>query len=106
MSHFTQEERYNEIIRLNGREAQSLEAIEEMASLTKVILKDVHGHKYERDYYISKIADVQILLNQLKMIHNIKKEDLKEIMVFKARRSYNRALKLNGQKDKDQENKK
>lgn len=106
MSHFTQEERFKEIIKLNGKDAQSLEAIEEMASLTKVILKDVHGHKYERDYYMNKIADVQILLNQLKMIHDIDREELKELMVFKARRSYNRALKLNGPKGKDQEDKK
>lgn len=106
MSHFTQEERFNEIIKLNGKEAQSLEAIEEMASLIKVILKDIHGHNYKKEYYVNKIADVQILLNQLKMIHDIDKEELKELMVFKARRSYNIAFKLNGSKDQEQEEKK
>lgn len=63
------------VIRQYGSELQELVAIEEMSELTKAIIKIRRKLKEdaeffaERDNLIEEIADVEIMIAQLKIIH-------------------------------------
>lgn len=59
-----------------GDDAQSKMVLEEMAELQKEICKNWRG-KENRDQIADEIADVEIMLAQLKMIHGI--EELVEV---------------------------
>ena len=55
-------------IRTYGEDAQKVVAIEEMAELQKEIFKDLrHGGSY--DHIAEEIADVEIILEQLKIMY-------------------------------------
>lgn len=51
-----------------GEKAQKLMAIEEMSELTKEICKDFRG-KLDETHVAEEIADVEIMLEQLKIIY-------------------------------------
>lgn len=84
---------YKEIIKKFGAEMQELVAIEEMSELTKAIIKlrrkvgDDKKFFAERDNLIEEIADVEIMLEQLKLIHHCsqlveKKKTQKILRIF------------------------
>ena len=50
-----------------GRELQILMGIEEMAELTKELIKNLRG-KENRDNIIEEMADVEIMMGQLKRL--------------------------------------
>ena len=56
-----------------GREAQSRQAIEEMSELTKEICKACRGSK-NRQAMAEEIADVLIMMEQLRLMYNLDKE--------------------------------
>ena len=53
-----------------GQQPQIIVAIEEMSELTKELCKSQRGGQ-NRDHIAEEIADVEIMLEQLKMIYNI-----------------------------------
>ena len=53
-----------------GSEPQMLKAVEEMAELTKVLAKRMNGEG-TMDELIDEIADVTIMMEQLRMIHGV-----------------------------------
>lgn len=82
----------NEIIEIEkraieayGKEAQLKMAIEEMAELTQAICKSFRG-KENLDNIIEEIADVEIMLAQLKLIYKLKKNEVVLKKVEKLRR--------------------
>ena len=60
-------DKLKEIIDYYGEEKQMIKAIEEMSELQKELCKTLIG-KGNRDSLVEEIADVQIMLDQLKLI--------------------------------------
>ncbi|MBO7556032.1 MAG: hypothetical protein J6T72_01375 [Alphaproteobacteria bacterium] len=54
-----------------GKEPQMLQVIEEMSELTKEILKNINRNKDNVDELVEETADVEIMLEQLKLCYNI-----------------------------------
>lgn len=61
------EDIYRLAIKKWGRELQILMGIEEMAELTKALIKSLRG-KENRDNIIEEMADVEIMMGQLKRL--------------------------------------
>lgn len=71
---------------------QKLIAIEEMAELQKAIVKDIRQNSKENtDAVIEEIADVQVMLEQLKMIFSCRSKT-DEIMDAKIDRQIKRVM--------------
>lgn len=77
---------FEKYVKLWGKEAQVLVAIEEMSELTKELLKDVNRKKENRQEIIEELADVSIMLEQLKVIYDIQDEELENIIKEKVKR--------------------
>lgn len=74
-----------EAIRQNGYKMQTMVAIEEMSELTKELIKHMRGRS-NNEAIAEEIADVEIMLCQLKIIYDIKDEDVEKLMVIKLKR--------------------
>ncbi|MBR1648131.1 MAG: hypothetical protein IJ689_00860 [Alphaproteobacteria bacterium] len=77
---------FERAVKVWGKAPQMLQVIEEMSELTKEILKNINRQKDNIDEIIEETADVEIMLEQLKICYNIadrvaeyKKEKLKKI---------------------------
>lgn len=68
-----------------GKEAQTLMLFEEAAELEKEICKDARG-KQNHDAIAEEIADVEIMLAQIKIIHDIPESQLNLIKADKIKR--------------------
>ena len=76
---------YYKAIMTYGIRAQSVVAIEELSELTKEITKQLRG-KGNADHLIEEIADVEIMLGQLKMMYDIYDGDVDEYKKRKIER--------------------
>lgn len=75
------QDKLKEIIKFYGEDNQELKAIEEMSELTKAILKgNVNDIKQE-------MADVFVMILQLKIIYKISDEEIEQIMISKIDRT-------------------
>ena len=70
---FEQYRTIQEAIRLYGKEHQVYVAIEEMAELTKELIKEKR-HYYNREQIIEELADVEIMMQQLCLIFKCSNE--------------------------------
>lgn len=65
-----------------GKEKQQVQAIQELAELqkaiTKMIIKEIIKVEYVKNLH-EEIADVEIMIDQLKIIHQISTEKIDEI---------------------------
>ncbi len=59
-----------------GKENQVMIAVEEMAELSKELLKNINRDKKNEQEIVEEVADVYILLEQIKRIYNISEEQL------------------------------
>ena len=75
-------------IRSYGEEAQERQAIEECSELIQAIC---HKHRGRQHNIAEEIADVEIMLEQLKIINNCSKE-VKDIRREKVVRLYSRIM--------------
>ena len=81
----------NEILRYAvnhfGEVKQQVVAIEEMAELTQALSKMIIDHpKKCRDNVVEELADVEIMLGQLKIIHGIREDELEYKKEYKLAR--------------------
>lgn len=65
---------YSRAIKLWGKHAQLLQCIEEMSELTKEILKNINRNKNNIAEIVEETADVEIMLEQLKICYDIEKQ--------------------------------
>ena len=72
-------------IKRNGYKMQTMVAIEEMSELTKELVKFMRGEA-NTDAIAEEIADVEIMLHQLKIIYGIKDENIEKHKVIKLNR--------------------
>ena len=73
----------------NGKASQVLVAVEEMQELSKELLKNVNRNKENRTQIIDETADVQIMIEQLKVIYSITETELQEATIIKLKRLKN-----------------
>lgn len=64
-----EKEVYQAAINKYGANLQMMMAIEEMSELTKELCKNMRGRK-NKENIAEEIADVQIMLEQMKILHN------------------------------------
>ena len=69
----TENELYKRALKDWGKEPQMMQVIEEMAELTKEILKNINRKKNNIAELIEETADVEIMLGQLKCCYDIEK---------------------------------
>ena len=77
---------FERTLKVWGKEPQMMQVIEEMSELIKEILKNINRKKDNINELIEETADVEIMLEQLKICYNIsnqvaayKTEKLKKI---------------------------
>lgn len=68
-----------------GAMNQTMVAIEEMAELMQALVKCLRGKK-DRNNLVEEIADVQIMLDQVMMIHGIELNEVIRVMEEKTKR--------------------
>ncbi len=69
-----EEDLYRRAVRVWGKGPQMLQVVEEMAELTKEILKNVNRKKDNLAELIEEAADVEIMLGQLKCCYDIERQ--------------------------------
>ena len=74
-------------------DAQVVVAIEELSELQKELCK-VLRHKHNRNNLIEEMADVEIMLEQMKMYFFIYEEEIEAIKKQKIERTKNRLLEV------------
>jgi NTP pyrophosphatase (non-canonical NTP hydrolase) len=88
----TIEELYKTAIRRYGAETQENQAIEECAELITAIN---HKHRGREHNIAEEIADVEIMLEQLKIINDCR-ETVESIKALKIKRLYQRVFNVRG----------
>ena len=78
-----------------GRTSQTIMAMEEMAELIQALSKDLRGFS-KKENIIEEIADVNIMLKQIMVIHNISDREIENEMDFKITRLNNRINEMEG----------
>lgn len=87
----TNEQLYLELIR-KYKEKQIIVAIEELSELQKELCKYLRD-KYNEENLIEEIADVEIMLDQIKLYFNLDQNDIDKIKEQKIERTKERLLK-------------
>lgn len=79
----------DKILWVYGESQQVLICIEEMAELTKELLKTFRG-KYDKDHLKEEVADVYVTLEYIKKIFGISNKEIEEIGLQKLYREEER----------------
>ena len=74
-----------------GKEKQTIIAMEEMAELTKELSKNLRGSD-NRQQILEEIADVEICLSEVRLMHNIQLNELVAMIDEKLKRTEERLL--------------
>ena len=85
MKHSNRINLYKNLFERN-KEKQLIVALEELSELQKEITKNLRK-KSNIDNLIEEIADVQIIIEQLKYYFNIPEESVNEVMEYKLERT-------------------
>lgn len=91
MDMLTQEEAERLILDHYGQKKQELQAVQELSELILLLAarEDQRGNDY-KDNLTQEIADALVMIEQVKMMHNIHDEDVTEVIVYKLRRQLDR----------------
>lgn len=91
MDMLTQEEAERLILDHYGQKKQELQAVQELSELILLLAarEDQRGKDY-KDSLTQEIADALVMIEQVKMMHNIHDEDVTEVIVYKLRRQLDR----------------
>lgn len=76
---------YRKAIALHGKQFQTVVAMEELSELIKELSKDIRGQS-KRNAIIEEIADVLIMIDQIKLIKDITDDDIENEILFKVTR--------------------
>lgn len=69
-----------------GRYNQCLQTVEELMELQKAVFENAHRGTDNRQNIVEEVADVEIMLAQLKMIYDIKPNEIEDIQDYKVGR--------------------
>ena len=85
---------YNEIIDRLGERNQITKCVEELSELQQVLCKLLSADGgVNKDKVIEEIADVEIMLNQIKIILEISEEEITNMKNYKIMRTAKRYLR-------------
>ena len=74
------------VISVFGEKNQKMQAIEELIELQKELFENVHRGSDNRDAIVEEIADVEIMIKQLRLIFNINETEIANIKAKKVQR--------------------
>ena len=74
------------VISVFGEKNQQMQALEELMELQHAIFEHVHRGTDNRNNIVEEIADVEIMLAQLKRIHNIDQKEIEQVQDRKLNR--------------------
>jgi len=74
-----QEEIFARALKAQGIEREAMQALEEMAELTKEILKNIIRKKDNRDCIAEELADVYVTLEQVRRMYGFSEEEIQKI---------------------------
>lgn len=74
------------VISVFGEKNQQMQTLEELMELQHAIFEHVHRGTDNRDNIVEEIADVEIMIAQLKQIHNIQPNEIEQIKERKLNR--------------------
>jgi len=82
------------IIEHYGRQKQELQAVQELTELILLLAArpDQRGDNYEQNI-LSELADVQIMCEQIQIMHKISNKDIADMKSYKLRRQLARIEK-------------
>lgn len=84
-------EKIKRILRCYGCKAQLVKAAEELAELQLILLQDYNKNfVYDTTEIYEELADVHIMLEQIKMIYQINETELDEYIAYKLDRQIQR----------------
>ena len=83
-------EKLKAIIRHYGPSAQTSKAVEELIELSEVLIKDMNKGDLDRNGLYEEMADVLIMIGQLKIIYNIDTAALQQVIDMKIDRTLER----------------
>ena len=83
-------EKLTKIIRHFGAYAQISKTVEELIELSEILIKDVNKGEVDKDHLYEEMADVMIMLAQLRIIYNIHPEEIQEEINRKIERTMER----------------
>lgn len=91
MDMLTQKEAERLILDHYGQKKQELQAVQELSELILLLAarEDQRGKDY-KDSLTKEIADALVMIEQVKMMHDIHDEDVTEVIVYKLRRQLDR----------------
>lgn len=74
------------VISVFGAKNQQMQTLEELMELQRAIFEHVHRGTDNRDNIVEEIADVEIMLAQLKEIHSIDPKEIENVQETKLNR--------------------
>ena len=74
------------VISVFGAENQKMQSLEELMELQAALFENIHRETDNRKNIIEEIADVEVMLAQLKEIFNIEPNEIEEVQDYKLRR--------------------
>ena len=83
-------EKLKKIIQRNGAYPQVSKAVEELIELSEVLIKDMNKGDLDKDGLYEEMADVLIMVEQLKIIYNIDTAALQKMIDRKICRTLER----------------
>lgn len=87
------EEKINYIVKHYGQD-QANKAVEELIELAEVLVKYYNKDRVDMDSLYEELADVEIMLAQVKILFGIDQEELREMINRKLNRTISRIKKL------------
>jgi hypothetical protein len=69
-----------------GRSNQKMQTLEELMELQRAIFENVHRGTDNKKEIIEEVADVEIMLAQVKMIYDIDQKEIEKIQDYKVGR--------------------
>lgn len=84
----------SQILKHYGKEKQEIQAVQELSEL--ILLLAARPDQRTDDYFqniVSEIADVEIMIEQIKQMHGISEEYVNDMKAYKLRRQLSRIEK-------------
>ena len=74
------------VISTFGERNQKMQALEELMELQSALFENIHRETDNRENIVEEVADVEVMLAQIKEIFDIKQEEIEKVQDYKLRR--------------------
>lgn len=87
-----------------GRQNQCMQTIEELIEFEKELFENIHRGTDNRAKIVEELADVETMLEQIKMIYDIKPKEIEEVQDAKITRLKRTIEKFKAKQEAEKEN--